>query len=607
MGRKFFPGGEAGKRWLLSAIAAVAVAYAMSTAQTGRIRSLAPGHAGIVLTQLPAPNPLKKLPAVAGGMLRSNYGEGARILLLSPNGERRVLTEGFHSAADPEVSFDGKRILFAAKKNASDDWNIYEMQADGSRVRQITRGLGDCRSPVYQSSLFVLDSEKPWYQAAFASVAAGELNEYAAIPSTNLYSVKLDGSAVRRLTFNPSSSLDPYMLPDGRLLFAGWQRAVLDRGPLGRIALFGINLDGTDFAVFSADEGPRIKHMPCVTTERLVVFVEADRLPWDGAGHLASVSLRRNLHSYRRITAEKDGLFHSPSALPDGTILVSRRPNDSTGTHAVYRLDPATGRLELIFDDPAYHNIQAKILYPRAEPDGHSSVVDEKDPTGKFYCLSVGAADVAMPEGAAKRLRVLEGLPRKVKSAPLQKRFLGEINLEADGSFNIQVPANIPIQLQVLDGRGMALRSSSWIWVKNREARGCIGCHEDGERTPENALARALTHPSIALTLPPERRRTVDFRREVEPILSRRCNNQACHGGAVPPLDLDKNVHPGKARTSPLVWRVFGASTSRPWDPIPATGKTLPMPPPGSPPLTEEEKRTIIEWIDLGAYREGQR
>jgi hypothetical protein len=149
--------------------------------------------------------------------------------------------------------------------------------------------------------------------------------------------------------------------------------------------------------------------------------------------------------------------------------------------------------------------------------------------------------------------------------------------LDDDGSFNIQVPANIPIRLQVLDANGMALRSSSWIWVKNHENRGCIGCHEDRELTPENVLAKALMHPSFQLTLPPERRRSVQFRRDVAPVFSQKCATQACH----PAGNFSKYLHAGSARSSPLV-RFLSRHA-------------------GSTPLTEEEKRTIIEWIDTGA------
>jgi len=333
-----------------------------SAAEDAAIRSQTRLDGPFVVAQLPAGSELEKQPPVAGGMLRGTYGLGARLLLVAADGSARVLSRGFHSACDPDVSFDAARILFAAKPTASDPWNIYEMAVDGSGVRQITKDLGDCRSPCYQSSLYTLKPlgvpSQPEYHITFVA-GAGTMNEYGEAEATHLYSCKLDGSAVRRLTFNLSSDADPFLMDDGRLVFASWQRARLDHGLLGRVGIFGVNLDGADLALYAGYEGRRIKQMPCATESGLVVFVEADRLPWDGAGCLSSVCIRRPLHSYRRITKEADGLFHSPSPLPDGRVLVSRRPRDGSGTHGVWRLDPLTGEAELVFDDPRYHEIQA--------------------------------------------------------------------------------------------------------------------------------------------------------------------------------------------------------------------------------------------------------
>ncbi len=660
------------------AASATSAAVTMSSVRLSGARSTAAFDAPLVLTQLPARSEMEKAPHSAGGTLRADYGDGGRIVLLKSRATPLVLTKGFHSAADPDVSFDGKRILFAGKKRASDNWDIYEMQADGSGVHQITRDLGDCRSPIYQSTLNTLVADRPWYQIMFVSTGAGEVNEYGPVPSSNLYSSKLDGTFVSRLTFNPSSSFDPFLNWDGRVIFAMWQRRGLERGLLGRVGLFELNQDGTDLMLLCADQGRRIKHMPTVTADGSVVFVEADEVGWDGAGSLAAVSLRRPLNTYRQITREEDGLFHSPSALRDGGVLVSRRLPGDTSDLGVYRLDPATGEYDLVFDDPKYHDTQATIVGARLEPDGRSSSVfvatgDIDDPTsrqsfipqnprGKLYCLNVYVSDLDrsqwMAPGAVKRVRVLEGLPRRTGNAgsflpegiaigtsgpgstqagippTLPRRFLGEVPVEDDGSFNVEVPADIPIELQLLDERGMALRSCGWIWVKNNEPRGCIGCHEDRELTPENRMVKAVMRLSIPLTLAPERRRWLDFRRDVMPIIEAKC--VSCHGpGSTPRLDggselvhhgvfayfnrayesllaahetardrsaFGSYVHAGRARTSPLVWHLFGQDTSRPWDIRAKTNsKVRPMPPEGAAALTEDERRTFVEWIDTGA------
>jgi len=587
----------------------------------------------IVFTQIPSAV-TSKTTARAGGMLRGNYGEGGRLVLLRRDGSQQVLTPQFDNAADPAVSFDGKRILFAGKKSAASHWNIYEMNADGSGLRRMTHDLGDCRSPIYQPPIFYLDDPGPMPQIAFVSNAPAASAEYGGAAVTSVYSARMDGSGVRRLTYDPSGAFDPAVLPDGRMMFSGWERDDPSHGMLGRIELLATNIDGTDYATFSGGQGQRVKHMACVTAKRLVIFVDASAVAWDGAGPLAVIDLRRNLHSYRPLDLPAAYLYHSPSALPDGTVLVSRRPVKGGGTLSIVRLDPETEKIDPVLANPGMHDVQAQALVARPVPDGRSSVVDEKQGWAKLYCLNLYETDLdsqLWPRGLVKRIRVLEGLPRAARdcatkeslSPLLQKRFLGEVDVDEDGSFHLQIPPNLPVQIQALDENGMALRSSAWMWVKNKEQRGCIGCHEDGERTPENVMVSALTRPAAMLMLPPERRRTADFERDVAPILQQKCAMAACHGGTArpkltgagerfsvayeslmakyPKTAVFRYVTPGIARTSPLVWAIFGRNTAQPWDHPWRGGEPGSMPPAGAVPLTASEKRAIIEWIDLGA------
>ena len=600
----------------------------------------------IALTQVVVDRDFEVRASHSGGMRRASYGAGARIVRLDADGRVTVLTEEFHSACEFDISFDGERILFSGQRRAEDKWNLFEMSADGSGARQITRDLGNCRTPAYQSTLYTIVSTEPWCQIMFASDAAGRLNESGSGLAMSLYSCRMDGTGVRRLTFNLSDDRDPYLMSDGRVLLASWQRADLSHGFLGRVSLFGINSDGTDYALYTGAKGQRIKHMPCETTDGLVVFVEADKVGWDGAGQLGVVETQRSLHTYRSIPSENKYLYHSPSPLRDSSILVSRRKTDGVGTHGVYRLDSVTGKADLIHDDPDYHDMHARALVPRRKPDGRSSVVNEKYPTGKLYCLNAYLNDRnLMPHlkpGEIKAVRVIEGVSNRANDDPatngltsiVQKRLLGVAPVEADGSFHIELPADVPVQLQTLDDDGMALQTCGWIWVKHREPRGCIGCHEDPERTPENRFVDALKKPGAKLTPPVAQRRTVDFRHDVMPIIERRCASTDCHGEPyIPPYmgservghfnqayvnllegvteamakgagAVGRYVHAGSARRSRLIWRLFGRITTRPWDRHYQPDATMPLMPPGRA-LTEEEKRTFVEWIDLGALWDG--
>jgi len=200
-------------------------------------------------------------------------------------------------------------------------------------------------------------------------------------------------------------------------------------------------------------------------------------------------------------------------------------------------------------------------------------------------------------------LRIVEGVPA-AESKAVARRLLGSIPLADDGSFQVQVPANTPLQLQLLDQDGLALRSSAWIWVRNHAAQGCVGCHEDPERTPPNRFVKALQSPAPVLNLPPEKRRTVTYLADVKPIVEGKC--LACHGegGRPPRLDgnpvgLDRYLIPGEARRSRLLWHLLGRNTARPYDPEAGAPAPAPMPA-WTGVLSADEVRAFIDWIDLG-------
>jgi hypothetical protein len=403
------------------------------------LRDAAPDAAGIVFT-------------------RGGAGGASQLVVVDLAGQARVVSQGFHSAADPAVSFDGKRILFAGRRAATDRWQVFEMDRDGGGVRQITHEAQDCRQPIYQSRVFSMAVEEPWYQVAYVS-------------GGSLYSAKMDGSMVQRLTYVGGDNQDPMVAPDGRMIYASQGR------------LFGVNLDGTDYEQFAQHAGVA-QRMACPTAKRQVVFVE-------GTGQLAVVSLERPLHTRRVLTTAAEGVFQSPAALPNGEVLVSRRGG---GKSEVWRLDPETGKRALVWADGGHDASQPQVLAAREEPAGRGSVVDPKETSAMLYCLSVYTGDLPrlMPKGSAKKVRILKG----PAAAPVK---LGEVEVEEDGSFQVQLPANEAVKVQVLGASGQVMRSSAWFWMRNRENRGCVGCHEDRELAPENREAQALLKKALNL------------------------------------------------------------------------------------------------------------
>src|SRR5215475_10295031 len=81
----------------------------------------------------------------AGG---ERFPNGAAIQLFAA-GRKRSLVPAFAATADPAVSFDGRRVLFAAKPKTTDPWQIWEMPLNGGAPRCIVSGKSDAVAPFY--------------------------------------------------------------------------------------------------------------------------------------------------------------------------------------------------------------------------------------------------------------------------------------------------------------------------------------------------------------------------------------------------------------------------------------------------------------------------
>ncbi|MGB2984348.1 MAG: hypothetical protein WBE26_00580, partial [Phycisphaerae bacterium] len=446
---------------------------------------------------------------------------GSRIVAYDPDrpdDSVKTLTSGFAAAGQPDVSFDGKRILFIGKPEASDPFHVWEMNVDGRGIRRITDKSGNVSAAIYLSTIYTLDADKPVYQIAFCSDPGGA-------PGGSLYTCRMDGTRIRRITFDPNGVSDPHLLSDSRLLFSRWSNSGGAGSPHGletrattrSTDLLTVNTDGTDLFAFAAvHESPAIRSMPCETPDGWVVYVESAACgtgfqPVDRGGSLVAVARSRSLHTRRVVADDPGGLYHSPSAMADGKLLVSYRPKDG-GSYGIYVLDPVSGtRVARVFDDPQWHEVDAVVARSRSTPAGRSSVVKEQLDYGLLYCMNANLSDreeaKAIEPGQIKRLRVFKATTndeRGPNDAPgheqtaarggiIVEELLGEVPVERDGSFFLMVPDRTPLRVETLDANGRILQSMvSWIWVMPNEGRGCIGCHEDRELTPPNRHVLAL-------------------------------------------------------------------------------------------------------------------
>jgi hypothetical protein len=127
------------------------------------------------------------------------FPSGAQMFVSNESG-RHLLAPNFAASADPSISFDGEKVLFAGKARASDHWQIWEVVLAGGSPRPITSFPEDCIRPIYL----------PEDRVVYARKIAGRF----VIETKELGSHKtLD------LTYSSSNSLPTDVLRDGRILF----------------------------------------------------------------------------------------------------------------------------------------------------------------------------------------------------------------------------------------------------------------------------------------------------------------------------------------------------------------------------------------------------
>jgi hypothetical protein len=78
-------------------------------------------------------------------------------------------------------------------------------------------------------------------------------------------------------------------------------------------------------------------------------------------------------------------------------------------------------------------------------------------------------------------------------------RVLGTVPLAADGSFNLEVPADRLLHLQVLDSdRHVVGNQTFWMYARPGEKRACVGCHEPRNiSVPAQGDVQALKTPPL--------------------------------------------------------------------------------------------------------------
>jgi hypothetical protein len=446
------------------------------------------------------------------------YPQGSRVIVATADSQSRiirVLSTGLWAAGEPVVSYDAQRIVFAGKLAPDSDWQIYEVRPQGARIRPLTAAPGGAMDPALLSDgtlLFVSPVPKRGTRNASA-----------------LYE-QSRGGKVNRLTYSTLPVRYPTVLSDGRILFVSSQLSAVNNAEPG-LALYTINNDGTEITAFAGQhDEPSSIHRPRQLADGRIVFVVSDPATL-AAGTAETVSSARPFRSRARLLPNSSAPIRAVQPAGNGDLLVCAQTKlgDANSCCAVFRLDSRTTALgSPRLSDSDWNSTEAVEVSDSRRPMGRLSNVDPSHNTGQILCLDVNdstygapqtrfgvppsggetsdspalmSSDVPPPKGGtpngdaqnairATRIRVF------TESPAASRCILGEVEVQADGSFMAEVPADIPLGFEALDEQGRVLRKQpAKIWVRPGENRSCIGCHEPHNHSPRNFRPLAVRAP----------------------------------------------------------------------------------------------------------------
>ena len=473
---------------------------------------------------------------------------------------RTILDVPAGLARDPEVHFSGQRIVFALRRHAGEDWHIWEINADGTGLHQLTSAPGVCDfDPLYlpDDSILFSSTREPKYNQCSQDIAA------------NLYRMESDGANIHQLDRNNLFNNQASLMDDGRILYARWE--YVDRNFGDAHGLWTTTPDGANHSIFwgnnTAVPGAAYTPRQIPGTDRVVcIFGPHHDHLWG-----AMAVLDRQLGVDGRSGVLRTWPAQAANHVRIGGGFDCDHPLETKLKYAdpyplsekYFLCSRMTGRgsemgmfLVDVFGNEVLLHVEGRGCYdpmplkPRERPPLIASRREFASAEGSCYVQDVyqGTHMRGVVRGAVKALRVVEAPEKRTWSpgkwfgqgytAPgmnwhglENKRILGTVPVEADGSAYFAVPAERFVYFQLLDANGMMIHSMrSGALVQPGERIGCVGCHD-------HRLAAPLPAPRVlplALQRSPSRLggwhgapRLFGFTAEVQPVFNRHC--LGCH------------------------------------------------------------------------------
>jgi len=434
------------------------------------------------------------------------------------------------SIRDPHVHYDGRTILFSYRRAGTDCYNLYEIRIDGTGLRQVTQGSWDDYEAAYlpdDDIVFVSTRSKRWVGCWLTQVGT-------------LFRCDRRGRNLRPLSFNCEHDNTPAVLPDGRILYTRWE--YVDRSQVGYHQLWTMNPDGTAVTAYFGNQQHYplfIDAKPIPGRDELLLIDSPGHGRTDHRGHVCTITANYGpdgQQGCRRITP-KSAEYNDPVPIRDASFLVASNKQILLGTYDG-KLVPV-----LMYRGSAAVHEPVPVL-PRPREKVLADRTDARETAGRMLLTDIysGRNMDGVKRSQIKKLLVLEILPKPVNFSGgmdltswlgtfMLERVLGTVPVEEDGSAYFEAPAGRPVLFVALDANDLSVkRMQSFTNVMPGETLGCLGCHEPRTQIPASTpggTPLALRRPASGIASFPGFPDVLDYRRDVQPILDRRC--VACH------------------------------------------------------------------------------
>ena len=465
------------------------------------------------------------------------YGEGARLCRLNlRTGKLKVLLEDEKGGIrDPQLHYDGRKILFSYRKGGEHPFHLYEINIDGSGLRQLTDGPDDDIEPTYCPDggiIFCSSRCRRFVNCWFTRVAT-------------IHRCDGDGKNIRMLSSNNDHDNTPWMLPDGRVLYMRWE--YVDRSQVHYHHLWTMNPDGTGQMVYYGNLHGGVAMLdakPIPGTNKVVSAYSPGHGRPEHLGPVAIIdpAMGPDETSAVRIVSKGSqwsALWKDPYAFNENCFLVAHPIGlfvmDGQGnSELIYKLPKPDRRLTCHEPRPLCPRPRERVIPPRT---------DLKKQTGRLVLENVyhGRKMSSVKKGTVKKLLVMQQLPKPVNfSGGMQPltiggsftlaETLGTVPVEPDGSAFMELPALRSIFFVALDAEDKPVkRMHSFLIVQPGETTSCVGCHENRVQAPH-----AIKGDLLAMRRRPSRVKPIkdvpgvlDFPRDIQPILDKHCAE--CH------------------------------------------------------------------------------